>query len=106
MPDTPDDDYDQYAEAFGYSPDPADDKADLIAHEIRDDEESVRAADTAAAADPDECVAEVIDGVLAVEMCGCEDCQQAEGDEIERQVESGTITEDEALAQHARAGTL
>lgn len=48
----------------------------------------------------DECVAEFIDGSYDVSMCGCEDCRQAEYEEIEHNVESGSISEQEALARH------
>ncbi len=51
-----------------------------------------------------ECYAEFIDGSWT--YCGCEDCDQREYDDIEADVETGTITEAEALDQHYQNGAL
>ncbi|WP_405740439.1 hypothetical protein OG422_05760 [Streptomyces sp. NBC_01525] len=45
-----------------------------------------------------ECEGELIDGIW--QPCGCDDCQQAECDAIEADVEYGALTEDEALDLH------
>jgi hypothetical protein len=47
-----------------------------------------------------ECVAEFVDGSWTSEDCGCEDCVQEQHDVIERAVEYGDITEDEAHDRH------
>lgn len=49
--------------------------------------------------DLDECGGEFIDGVWY--GCGCEDCDQAEDDAIEADVETGVISEVQARALHA-----
>jgi hypothetical protein len=49
----------------------------------------------------DDCVAEFIDGSYDTSMCGCEDCRQAEYEAVEHDVESGSISEAEALERHA-----
>lgn len=51
--------------------------------------------------DDEGCIAEMIDGYLDTSMCSCEDCLDAEDDRIERLVETGDITDDEARARHA-----
>ncbi|MEK8171853.1 hypothetical protein NKH77_28470 [Streptomyces sp. M19] len=51
-----------------------------------------------------ECSAEFIDGSWT--YCGCQDCGQAEYDDIEAAVETGDLTEAEALALHYRNGAL
>lgn len=48
----------------------------------------------------EECVAEFVDGSLDTSMCGCEDCTQADHDEIETQYETGSITYAEAIDAH------
>jgi hypothetical protein len=49
-----------------------------------------------------ECGGEFIDGVWS--GCGCGECGQAEYDAIEADVETGSITEDEARERHALNG--
>jgi hypothetical protein len=61
------------------------------------------AAPEAAPAD-DDCAAEFIDGSWT--YCGCEECQQAEYDAIEADVEYGAISEAEARSLHALNGFL
>ncbi len=51
-----------------------------------------------------ECYAEFIDGSWT--YCGCPDCDQSEYDDIESQVESGSLTETEALELHRWNGAL
>lgn len=51
--------------------------------------------------DEQECVAQFVDGSWDCSMCGCEDCRQAEYEAVEHDVESGSITEAEALERHA-----
>ncbi|MDI5971869.1 hypothetical protein POF50_021460 [Streptomyces sp. SL13] len=51
-----------------------------------------------------ECEAEFIDGSYT--YCGCQDCDQREYDDIEADVETGAITEDEALNLHWLNGAL
>ena len=46
----------------------------------------------------DDCCAELIDGTWT--YCGCPECDQSEYDDIESQVESGSLTEAEALELH------
>ncbi|ASU81526.1 hypothetical protein CDO52_00845 [Nocardiopsis gilva YIM 90087] len=53
-----------------------------------------------------ECVAEFIDGSYAYEMCGCEDCADAEYHAIEEQHEAGYISRDEALDAHAEVALI
>jgi hypothetical protein len=49
-----------------------------------------------------ECYAEFIDGTWDTSQCGCEDCTDAECEEIERQYELGEITYGKAIACHER----
>lgn len=49
-----------------------------------------------------ECTAEFIDGSYT--YCGCEDCDQREYDDIEAEVETGNLTEDEARDLHQQNG--
>lgn len=51
-----------------------------------------------------DCEAEFIDGSWT--YCGCEDCDQREYDDIEAEVETGHLTEAEALDLHYRNGAL
>lgn len=49
-----------------------------------------------------QCMAEFIDGSWDTSMCGCQECVQADHDEIEYQYEQGSISLGEALAAHDR----
>lgn len=51
-----------------------------------------------------ECEAEFIDGSYT--YCGCEDCNQGKYDAIEGDVETGALTEAEALELHRLNGAL
>ena len=51
-----------------------------------------------------ECEAEFIDGHWT--YCGCQDCAQREYDDIEADVETGNLTEAEALELHYWNGAL
>ena len=53
--------------------------------------------------DDDGCFAEFIDGTWT--YCGCPDCDQSEYDDIESQVETGSLTEAEARDLHRWNGT-
>ena len=51
-----------------------------------------------------ECEAEFINGSYT--YCGCEECDQREYEDIESDVEMGSISEAEALDLHRRNGSL
>ncbi|MCK9921620.1 hypothetical protein MXD61_06905 [Frankia sp. AgPm24] len=87
-------------------PGPADDKAQLMALELAEDEARAAQETDTPASDPVECVAEYIDGYCNTEECDCEECRQETWHRIEALVEQGEITEGEAHARHALAGTL
>jgi hypothetical protein len=53
----------------------------------------------------DECEGELIDGTW-YGCGGCEECDEAEYEAIEADVEMGQMAEAEALALHARNGAL
>lgn len=51
--------------------------------------------------DERECTAEFIDGSYDFESCGCGDCCEQIHNEVERRVEVGSLTDDEARDEHA-----
>jgi len=51
-----------------------------------------------------ECTAEFIDGSYDSAGCGCEDCCDDLHDDVEREVEYGSISEDEAHDRHLSLG--
>lgn len=48
-----------------------------------------------------ECTAELIDGSYDNEGCGCEDCCEELHEQVERRVEFGDLTDDEAREEHS-----
>ncbi|MEV7422836.1 hypothetical protein [Streptomyces sp. NPDC091212] len=51
---------------------------------------------------PEECAAELVDGTYT--YCGCPDCAHGQYEDTEHDVETGALTEDQALQQHALNG--